>query len=302
MRYISNSIETFTQNLRKIGGAMPKPSKSGSSIKATQDTVRTDRATLFYRIRGSGALLLILPGGDGDADTADALCDELIDRYTVVTYDRRGMSRSAIDASTKPPTIATHSDDVHRLLATLTNEPAFVFASSIGALIGLDLIARNPEQVRILIAHEPPAWELLPVAERDQATRSQEDAEEAFRREGADAGFKKFVALAAVDFSDREPDAALAPPTSERAANLSYFFTHDSPAVRRHRLNLAALEASAARIVPAVGQSAAGSAPYRVAAALAARLGKDLVEFPGGHTGWLLRPKAFATKLREIFQ
>jgi pimeloyl-ACP methyl ester carboxylesterase len=47
------------------------------------------------------------------------------------------------------------------------NEPAFVFGSSIGALIGLDLIARNPEQVRILIAHDPPAWELLPVAERD---------------------------------------------------------------------------------------------------------------------------------------
>jgi pimeloyl-ACP methyl ester carboxylesterase len=212
------------------------------------------------------------------------------------------MSRSTIDASTKRPTIATHSDDAHRLLATLTKEPAFVFGSSIGALIGLDLIARRPKQVRLLIAHEPPAFELLPVAERDRATRSQEEAEEAFRRDGADAGLKKFVALAGVDYNDREPDAELAPPASKREANLSFFFTHDSPAVRLHRLDLVALEASTARIVPAVGQSAAGSAPYRATAALAARLGKDLGEFPGGHTGWLLRPKAFATKLREIFK
>jgi hypothetical protein len=49
----------------KSGGAMPKTSKSGSSITATHHTVRTDGATVFYRIRGSGALLLILPGGDG---------------------------------------------------------------------------------------------------------------------------------------------------------------------------------------------------------------------------------------------
>jgi hypothetical protein len=74
--------EAFTQTRLKLGGAMPKPSKSGSSITATPNSVRTDRATLFYRVRGSGALLLILPGGDGDADIADALCDELIDRYT----------------------------------------------------------------------------------------------------------------------------------------------------------------------------------------------------------------------------
>jgi pimeloyl-ACP methyl ester carboxylesterase len=277
-------------------------SKTGPSITTTHDTVRTDGATLFYRARGTGPLLLILPGGDADADTTNALCDQLIGRYTVVTYDRRGMSRSTIDASTKPPTIAIHGDDAHRLVTTLTDEPAFVFGSSIGALIGLDLIARHPTQVRLLIAHEPPAFELLPAAERDRAVRSQEEAEEAFRQEGPDAGLKKFVALAAVDYNDRESDAALAPPTSNREANLSFFFTHDSPAVRRYRLDLAALEASAARILPAVGQSAAGSAPYLAAAALAARLGKDPIEFSGGHTGWLLRPKAFATKLQEVFK
>jgi pimeloyl-ACP methyl ester carboxylesterase len=174
------------------------------TLKMTKrNCLRVDGATLFYRVRGSGPLLLILPGGDGDADTADAPCDNLTDRYTVVTYDRRGLSRSKIEALGESLSLETHSDDAHRLLATLTNEPAFVFGSSIGALIGLDLVAHHPEQVGLLIAHEPPAFELLAEVERNRAMRLQEEAEDAFRREGVEAGFKKFVKLAAVDQRQR---------------------------------------------------------------------------------------------------
>jgi pimeloyl-ACP methyl ester carboxylesterase len=269
---------------------------------AKDDRLRVGGATIFYRVRGSGPLLLILPGGDGDADTADGLCNQLIDRYTVVTYDRRGLSRSEIEAPGQNLTLATHSDDAHGLLAGLTNESAFLFGSSIGALIGLDLIARHPRQVRLLVAHEPPAWGLLSDSERNRAMRLQEEAEDAFRSEGAEAAFKRFVTLAAVDYNDREPDAVFAPPTSERLANLSFFFTYDSPAVRRYRLDVAALHASGKQIVPAVGQSAPQSAPHKAAEALAAELGEEVVAFPGGHTGWLLRPKGFAKKLAEILR
>jgi pimeloyl-ACP methyl ester carboxylesterase len=263
-------------------------------------SLRVDGATLFYRLSGSGSLLLILAGGHGDADTANALRDELIDRYTVITYDRRGLSRSKIDAPGVSLTIGTHTDDAHRLLAALTNRPVFVFGSSISALIGLDLVARHPEQVATLVAHEPPAFELLPDEERNRARQLQEEAEEAFRREGIEAGFKKFVELAAVDYNDREPDAVIPTPTSERSANLSFFFTNDSPAVRHYRLNLTALQQSSTRVVPAVGQSGSESAPYKAAEALAAKLGVKTAIFPGGHTGWLLRPKAFAAKLDDV--
>jgi hypothetical protein len=99
------------------------------------------------------------------------------------------------------------------------------------------------------------------------------------------------VQLGAVDYDDREPDAVLEPSTSQTEANLSFFLKYDSPAVSRYRLDLAALKSAPTRIVPAGGRSAPGSAPYRAAEALAAKLGEPLVEFPGGHTGWLLRPK-----------
>jgi len=43
----------------------------------------------------------------------------------------------------------------------LRDEPASVFGNSSGAIIGLELAARHPEQVRVLVAHEPPLFELL---------------------------------------------------------------------------------------------------------------------------------------------
>ncbi len=263
--------------------------------------LRVRGATIFYRVRGTGPLLLTLQGGPGDAEAAETLREQLADRYTVVTYDCRGQSRSTTDASTGPPTIATHGDDAHHLLAALTTEPALVFGSSFGGLIGLDLVARYPEQVRVLVAHEAPAWQLLPEAERDRAVQTLKDAVSTFHREGAAAAFRKIEALAAIDDADREADVALPPPTPQVEANQQFFFSHDVPADCAYQLDLAALKAAPVRIV-AAGGSDHDCAPYRCAAALAERLGASFVEFPGGHTGWLLRPRAFATKLDEVLR
>jgi pimeloyl-ACP methyl ester carboxylesterase len=48
--------------------------------------------------------------------------------------------------------------------------------------------------------------------------------------------------------------------------------------------------------------SASESAPYKAAEAMAAELGEKVVSLPGGHTGWMLRPKEFAAKLAEVLR
>src|SRR4029450_7116432 len=101
---------------------------------AKDDKLSVRGATILYRVRGSGPLLLILAGGHGDADSANALCDQLMDRYTVVTYDRRGLSRSTIEAPDENLTLATHSDDAHPLLAWSTNESASAFGTRLLAV------------------------------------------------------------------------------------------------------------------------------------------------------------------------
>lgn len=90
-------------------------------------TLAVSGATLYYEVRGSGPLLLMIHGGGGDADKFQFVADNLANQYTVVSYDRRGHSRSSLFNQTENYRVKTHSDDAHRLLAKLTDEPAYVF-------------------------------------------------------------------------------------------------------------------------------------------------------------------------------
>lgn len=269
--------------------------------------LETDEVTLYYTIRGSGPMLLILQGGAGNADGAEELANQLAGDFTVVSYDRRGLSRSTPIHGERYD-IATHGDDAARLIAALTDEPVFVFGSSIGALIGLELTAHHGAHVRALIAHEPPVLRLLEGMEQEQVLRRHTEALETFQRDGIPAAMKLMIALAGVDINDREPDVAApilaADPkvAAQRFADLKHFLTYDVPAVTRYQPDIAALAAAGSRIVPAAGSSSSGSMPGRCATAVARVLGVKMAEFPGGHSAYILRPRAFAARLRELLR
>ncbi|GGQ25653.1 alpha/beta fold hydrolase [Streptosporangium pseudovulgare] len=152
-------------------------------------------ANLYYEVRGSGPVLLLICGGIYDAAGYAGLADRLADRYTVVTYDRRGNSRSPLDGPPEPQSIAVHADDAHRLLTAVgvtEDEPACVFGNSSGAVIGLELAARHPGRVRAMVAHEPPVFELLP--DRDHWRAVARDVADAFREGGAGQAMGVFAA------------------------------------------------------------------------------------------------------------
>lgn len=261
----------------------------------TVGTVDVPGASLHYRVRGSGPVLLVLQGGDGGAEGSDVLGERFVDDYTVVTYDRRGLSRSTMQEPTNAPSLEVHGDDAHRVLAAATTEPAVVLGFSIGALIGLDLAARHPRQVRVLLAHEPPALRLLPDAQRDHAVRVHEDVVATYHREGLAAALPKMLAMVGVATGNTLPA-----PTAQRVANLEFFLAHDLPAVLRYRPDIAALKAVSARILVACGRMSGEVATHHCARALAHELGRQIVEFPGGHAGFASHPTAFAARLREV--
>lgn len=264
--------------------------------------------SLYYKLRGAGPLLLILPGGAGDADASEGLAGLLEDRYTVLTYDRRGLSRSRTELPVESLELTVHGDDAHRLLQAVASEPALVFGSSMGALIGLDLAARHPEAVRVLVAHEPPLSQLLPEDDRTAAERSHVEWQQTWRAEGLPAAMKIMLAASGVDFNDREEDVRLpqmmADPqeAARRAADMAFLLQHDAPAAHAYRLDLEALRAGGARIVAAAGDSSSRAWPHRAAAALAEALGTPMAVFPGGHTGNVLRPRAFAARLDLVLK
>lgn len=269
-------------------------------------TLRVPDATLYYQTRGSGPVLLILQGGDGDADRTADLVEQLADAYTVVTYDRRGLARSPIDPGNDGPVeVATHADDAHRLLTEIGPEPALVFGSSYGGLIGVHLAVRHPEQVRALVPHEPPLLDVLPDDMRTAVEQGLDEAQALLDADGLMPALLRIGALNGIDFAklELEPGVVLSPPDEQRLANIRFYLDRDLPGFRSYRLDAADLDAlknAPVRIAPAGGEDSRGIWGHVAAERLAAHLGVPSVEFPGGHSGLTTRPRAFAARLREV--
>lgn len=156
-------------------------------------TLQVPGATLYLEVRGSGPVLLCIFGGPTDAGVFTDLARRLADRYTVVSYDQRGHSRSMLEGEPEDTPVALHADDAAALLAAVGDEPAYVYGSSGGGTIGLELVARHPELVRTLVAHEAPVYELLPDAARWRAEF--DDISETYRVEGVFPAMGKFGAV-----------------------------------------------------------------------------------------------------------
>ncbi|MFI6318884.1 alpha/beta fold hydrolase [Nonomuraea sp. NPDC050556] len=258
--------------------------------------------TLYYDKQGTGPMLVISQNGEGDADRSADLVDRLVGAYTVVTYDRRGLSRSAVDRRGAGVTVAEHADDLHRLLAGLTDEPVRMLGCGLGATIGLHLAIGHPAQVGTLVAHEPCAPSLLPAVQRPHYARELAGIQQIHRRDGVAAAFKAVARSLGVDLSGAgaEPGLTPQPLTPQRVVNFEFFVEHDLTAFARDGLDPAALKGSAVRIVPAHGNGT--TFPQRCAVELAALLGEELVEFPGGHDGETTHPRAYAAKLLDVLR
>ncbi|MEV4250043.1 alpha/beta hydrolase [Streptosporangium canum] len=257
---------------------------------AETKTLQVPGARLHYEVRGSGPLLLMIPGAPADAGALAGLAAQLSDRYTVVSYDQRGLSRSSLTGPPEDQSVAAFSQDAHRLLTALGGEPAYVLGNSGGALTALDLAARHPGQVRALIAHEPPIPELL--ADREHWRARFQEVHDIYRSQGSGAAMQKFIATiegdggappAMPDFSQMPPEALEM--MGRIQGNLDYFLAHVLLPVLRFEPDIAALRSGPAPIVVGVGAVSPAGVPLQSALALADRLDTKAIEFPGDHQG-----------------
>lgn len=266
----------------------------------TYDTLAVRGARLFYKVRGHGVPLLVLQGGGGTADAPDGLANGLEGQHTIISYDRRGLLRSPVDDPKEPISIERHAEDALSLLDALGIDTAFVFATSLGALIGLELLVREPERVKLLVAHEPPALELLSEEWRARVAELRREVLKLALSEGPRAALRRALAGMGVDRDDREDDCE--PPLSsrEQSRETGFLLSREVRAMDNYRLDLEGLRRYAQRIVPAFGGRSREFYPAQCALALAKALDREPVEFPGSHNGYVLRPRAFAEKLGPL--
>ncbi|MEQ9571601.1 MAG: alpha/beta hydrolase, partial [Nitratireductor sp.] len=274
--------------------AMPHPTETSA--------LKVPGARLYPEGRGRGPPLTQSAGGPTDAGVFTALAQQLAERYTVVTYDPRGNSRSPLDAPPADQDVDVHADDAARLIAALGDGgPAFVFGTSGGAQIGLNLAARHPQRVHSLVAHEPPC--VLMLDDPSVAIAKDRAILDTYRRDGLDAAVRDFMAMAGLD--DAGGPADLPPEILETFAridaNMDYFIAHGLMPLSLYRPDIDRLRIAATPVAIGIGaasnQDAAG--PGR---ALAARLGTEPVAFPGDHGGYGPHAGAFAEILHSAFR
>ena len=272
-------------------------------------------AVLTYDVRrndSSTEPVLLLIGSPMGAAGFGSLARHFIDR-TVVTYDPRGVERSERTDGATESTPDEHADDVHRLILALGGGPVDLFASSGGAVNALALVARHPEDVRTLVAHEPPAAQVLP--DRDQALAASRDIHETYVRSGVGPAMAKFIALVShqgpvpVDYADRPaPDPAVfGLPVEDDGSRNDPLLGQNLVSCTHYEIDFDALRAASTRIVIAAGAESAGELAHRAALAVAERLGTEPAIFPSNHGGFLGGeygqtgdPATFAGKLREV--
>jgi pimeloyl-ACP methyl ester carboxylesterase len=283
----------------------------------TTHTLHTDGAEIAYDVHGplptaDGRPPLFMIGQPMCADGFGALASNFPDR-TVITYDPRGLGRSTRSDGRVENTPELQAGDVHAVIEALGAGPVDMFASSGGAVTAFALVSAHPNDVRTLVAHEPPLIEVLPDAAA--AHRAQAGFRDVYEEKGFGAGMAAFIAMTSWRGEFTDEYFALPPvdpaqfgmPTGDDGSRGDALLSDRSWAITSYRPDVDALAAAPTRIVIGVGEESDGVFTGRTAAGMADLLGQQATVFPshhggfvGGDTPYAGKPEAFARTLRAV--
>lgn len=145
--------------------------------------VETAHGTLFCRREGSGPLLLLIHGVACDSEFFRQASAILSEKFTVISYDRRGYSRSVPAEGETDFSVWAHADDAAEIIRAelerelaekqqgilsekeeagtqnkvneSQNDGVFVAGCSAGGAVTAALATKYPELVRQVFLHEP---------------------------------------------------------------------------------------------------------------------------------------------------
>ncbi|WP_405620853.1 alpha/beta fold hydrolase [Streptomyces sp. NBC_00076] len=268
----------------------------------------TDRP--HFDLRGSGPVLLVVPGGAGHPMGLDAMTDVLAEHFTVVTYDPLGLAHGRLGLPVPDQRVQDWSDGAHQVLQeTLPEgESAYVLGTSSGGIAALDLLARHPQRLRHVVAHEPPCVAVLPDGDRQRAMFR--EVYDTYRASGLRAAAARLAAGLAEQEAGELPAGQPCTRVEELASPMALFLAHVLVPFTSYVPDLTSLPRSAPTSAPttlpaprpprltlAAGADSRGQLPHRTAGLVAERTGSPFVEFPGGHIGAASHAVAFAERL-----
>jgi pimeloyl-ACP methyl ester carboxylesterase len=253
--------------------------------------ITANGAELYYEVRGIGPSLLLIPGGGADAGHVARFAGSLVRDFTVVAYDRRGLSRSPRPEGWSRTSITEQAEDAAGLVNALGLAPAAVVGHSLGALIGLELLLRHPELVRQAVLIDAGPIDSA-IADRQQRMVSSETVRAAISR-GPRPGFEALLRHLHIWDNIDEP-------ARERAlGNAEVFFSHETPLLQTYQPDGALLGANRVPVRVCAGKET--PAVFReMADWLALKLSVRVEAVPGGHASCIEQPDGVADVIRPL--
>jgi pimeloyl-ACP methyl ester carboxylesterase len=114
---------------------------------------------LYFDTVGAGDRLVLTHGSWTDGSGWAPSVPSLAQRFAVVTWDRRGHSRS--EDGSGPGSRADDAADLAGLIEYLDCGPVHLVGNSYGAIVALTVVTDRPDLVASAAVHEPPLFGLL---------------------------------------------------------------------------------------------------------------------------------------------
>lgn len=266
--------------------------------RTTRETsiVEANGTKLYCEVRGSGPPVLFITGAGGDAGAFAYVAQTLCDEFQVVTYDRRGNSRSPRPAGWSQSSVAEQADDAAALLEALATVPAVAVGPSGGGAILLELIRCHAHLLKGALVHEPALLSVMPsTSEIGPVLRRM--FEEALTSGGPRAAQERFMRWTGTD----EVFDAMDHDLRERVLhNGEELLGIEQPMFGSYVPDVEALRRATLPIVVAAGIETKGTFLAEGAEWLAGVRGCEILWVPGYHAPYRHpgQSKAFAEALR----
>jgi pimeloyl-ACP methyl ester carboxylesterase len=261
------------------------------------NSVVANGANLYYERQGAGPAVLFIAGSTGDAGNFSRASALLADEFTVVTYDRRGNSRSARPAGWTTTSVGEQADDAAALINVLNLAPAVIFGASAGGLIALDLVIRYPQLIRACVLQEPSIFFVLPDPTAELSARR------AILTEGLRLGGPREAVKALMRYLNDDAVFSVIPADilERLISNAETIISIEVPGFAGWRLQIADLERLKLPIALLVARE---TLPIYKAVTdwLAKQTGVQPITVPGHHGFYYYRPQDLANVLRPILK
>lgn len=218
----------------------------------------------------------------------------------------RGFSRSYLNgAQDYEHRLETDADDAARLIKQCSpQEPAVVIGNSSGAIVSLRLLTRHSDIIRVLISYEPPAAKF--VSDFNELWAFHQKVYDLYRQSGVPPALEEFAKLTKADQRNLPMLTQSMDPIKNpyRFSNVQYWFEREFMYYPKADFDVEnELRPLKDKLVLVNGELSPRDAyQYRANAALAKKIGLEVVHFPGEHVGHGTHAQQFSQKLIEVLK